>query len=85
MSLFSQLEESTPTLDKANDNNVEIQIQEESFETENVEISMVEESLTASMENHEDEAIESEELAHDILVEDEYLHQNEDVFLFAKM
>ena len=82
MSLLSKLEELSPPLNEVSNINVKTPKKEESLEPEQVEIPMVDEKLTASMEIHEDEGMESKEFDHDFLVEVKAPHQREAVFLF---
>ena len=64
ISLLSKLKELSPTLDKVNDNSVETRIQEESLETEHVEIHKIEESLVENIESQEDKGRRSKK--HDV-------------------
>ena len=88
MSLLSQWKESSSIPNKVCNNNVETPKKEESLETEHVEIPPAGEALMESMENHEDEAIESKELERDSFTEEEEeeevcQYQSKVVFLFS--
>ena len=79
-SLFSQWKESSPNQNKVGNNGVKIPMtKDRTLKTEHGEIQKVEESLSESMENHEEEELELMKHDHDSLIEDDEVQSHHEV------
>ena len=84
MSLLSQWKESSPNPNKACSNNIETPKKEELLEIEHAEIPMVEESLTKSMEIHEEEGAKSKDFVEEILIGEDDVSSQFEVVSFSQ-